>query len=90
MTRITSTLNEGLYTFVIITPTMVLKMRNISGKVLRKSKHRSCVQYFFFVNRTVYEIMWDNTIQPDRPHIKIYGACALHAGYLRLQTYSEY
>jgi hypothetical protein len=25
-------------------------------------------------NRTVYEIMWINTIQPDRPHIIKYDA----------------
>ena len=28
-------------------------------------------------------------IWPDRPLIIQYGACALHVGYLRLQTYSE-
>jgi len=33
-------------------------------------------------NRVVYEIMWKNIVEP--------GACALHAGYPRLQTHSEY
>jgi hypothetical protein len=23
----------------------------------------------FFFNRTVYEVMWKNMVQPDRPHI---------------------
>jgi len=48
-----------------------------------------CSVIFFFINRTVYEIMWNNTIRPDRPHMKIYGACALHAGYIRLQTHTQ-
>jgi hypothetical protein len=32
-------------------------------------------------NRAVYEIMWKNMVQPDRPQMTIqYGACALYAG----------
>ena len=35
----------------------------------------------FAEDRTVYEIMWENTVEPNRPQITIqYGACALHAG----------
>jgi len=26
----------------------------------------------FFFNHDVYEIMWQNTVQPDRPQIKIW------------------
>jgi len=36
-----------------------------------------------------YLIMWKNITDPDRPHMKIkYGACALHTGFLRLQTHT--
>jgi hypothetical protein len=29
----------------------------------------------------VYEIMWKNTVEPERPQMTTeYGACALHAG----------
>ena len=32
-------------------------------------------------NRAVYETMWKNRVEPDRPQMTIqYGACALHAG----------
>ena len=32
------------------------------------------------VCRTVYDIMWKNMVQPDRPQVTVlYGACAFHA-----------
>jgi hypothetical protein len=35
---------------------------------------------FFSENLTVFQIMWKNMVQPDRPQMIIqYGACALHA-----------
>jgi hypothetical protein len=35
--------------------------------------------------------MWKNTVQPARPQMTIQrDACALHAGYPRLQTHAEY
>jgi hypothetical protein len=41
-------------------------------------------------NRVVYEIMWENTVEPDRPQMKTeQGACALRAGYLRLQAHTQ-
>jgi hypothetical protein len=43
----------------------------------------------FFENRAVCEIMWKNIVEPGGPWAT-YGACALHAGYLRLKTHSEY
>jgi hypothetical protein len=41
-------------------------------------------------NCAVYEIMRINTEEPDRPQMAIkYGARALYAGYLRLQTHIQ-
>jgi len=41
---------------------------------------------FFSENRAIYEIMWKNVIEFDRPQMTItYGSCFFHAGYLRLQ-----
>jgi len=32
-------------------------------------------------SRAVYEVMWKNMVEPDRPQMTLqYGACALHAG----------
>jgi hypothetical protein len=50
--------------------------------------HISCSIFF---NPAVYEIMYKDTIGKYREQKIIkYDACALHAGYLRLQTHSEY
>jgi len=39
-------------------------------------------------NRAVYETMWKNTPEQDSPQMTTqYGASAMHAGYLRLQTH---
>jgi len=44
----------------------------------------------FFENRDVYEIMWENTVEPDRPQMTTqHGACALRAGYLRLHARTQ-
>ena len=40
--------------------------------------------------RAVYEAMLRNVVDADRPQMaKLYGACALRAGYLRLQTHTQ-
>ena len=45
---------------------------------------------YFSLNRAVCEIMWKNIVQPGRPQMTVqYGACALHAGYPRLQTHTH-
>jgi len=47
-------------------------MRNVLDKSLFNN---------FSKNQAIYEIMWENMVQPDRPQMTIqYGACALHAG----------
>jgi len=38
----------------------------------------------------VYEAVCKNRVQPDRLRMTIsYGACAVHAAYLRLQTHTQ-
>jgi hypothetical protein len=57
----------------------------------RKSKHILCsITSFFLENRTIYEIIWKNCIEPNRSQMIIkYGACTLHAGYLGLQIHTQ-
>jgi hypothetical protein len=44
----------------------------------------------FDENHDVYEVMCESRVEPDRPQVTVqYGACALHAGYLRLQTHTQ-
>ena len=48
----------------------------------RKWKHTFCVQnFFFFVNRTDYELGWKNIVQPARPLMTLWRmriACWIH------------
>ena len=41
-----------------------------------------------FQSCAVYEIMWKNIVEPDRPHVAIWRM-ALHDGCLRLQTHTQ-
>jgi hypothetical protein len=50
-------------------------------KVLEKMKAHILCSVTFSEDRSVYEIMSKNLVEPERPQIAIkYGACALHAG----------
>jgi len=59
--------------FLIISHSFLLTMRNISEKKCRENQNTFCVQYLFFPteNRAVYEIMWKNLVEPDRPKMAI-------------------
>ena len=73
VTRITDTLHEGLSTFMIIPRSVLLRMRNISDKACRMVKN-------FSENLAVYDRMWKNMVEPERPQITYYGARTLRAG----------
>ena len=75
--------------FFIIPRSFLLTTRNISDKIGRENQNMHFIfsnVSFFFENRTVYEIMWKNIVESDRPQ---YGACEFLAGYLRLQAHSQ-
>jgi hypothetical protein len=47
-------------------------MRNVSGKSFRKYQYTHFMFHNFFLeNRAVYETMWKNMVQPDRPQMTI-------------------
>jgi hypothetical protein len=43
---------------------------------------------FFLENRAVYEIMWRNSVEPDKPQMAVWRM-RLHAEYLWLQTHTH-
>jgi hypothetical protein len=48
-------------------------MRNISDKSCRENQNiHFMINNFFFENRAVYEIMWKNIVEVDRPQMKIW------------------
>ena len=51
-------LHEDLCTFMVTHPLILLRMRNVSGKFVEKIKKFLFI--FFFENRAVCKIMWNN------------------------------
>jgi len=64
-------LQEGVNTIMIESRSVILRMRNVSDKVVR-IKHIFYVPQLFFEYRAVYEIMWKNMVKPDRPQMTIW------------------
>jgi len=79
LTSITGILHEDQYTFSNISSSVLLRMRNVSDIACRGNPNThfvfSNILLFFFENRTVYEIMWKNIVQSDRPQMTIWGRC---------------
>jgi len=74
---------------MVTSRSVFLRMRNVSEKSCRESQNTQLFIFnkFFPENRAVCETMRKNMVGLQRPQMAIYhGACALHAGYLRLQT----
>ena len=72
MTRITGTLHEDQYTFIVISSRNILRKRNVSDKFVTKIKtHFKFNNVFFFENLAFYEIMWKNIVKPDGSNMKI-------------------
>jgi len=72
-TRITGTLHEDHYTFLIISRLFLLRIRKVSDKPCRDN-HSTHFTFnsFFFQNRAVYDIMWQNIVEPGRPQMTIW------------------
>ena len=60
------------WTFFIITDSVILRRRNVSGKSCRGNQNKYFVfNNFFFENRAFYEIMWKHNVQRGRPQMAI-------------------
>jgi hypothetical protein len=46
-------------------------MKNVSDKPCRENQNTQFIFDYFFENRTVYEIMWKNVVEPDRPRMTV-------------------
>jgi hypothetical protein len=64
------TLHEDRNIFFIISRSILLRMRNVSDKSWRGNQNTHFVfSNFCFFNYAVYEIMWKNIVQRDRPQM---------------------
>jgi hypothetical protein len=59
---------------------MLLRMRNVFDIVCRGNQMTHFVFNIFPESHVVYEIMWKNMVDPDRPHMSTqHGAWAFYA-----------
>jgi hypothetical protein len=75
LARITGTLHEDQWTFLITSLSVLLRMINIADKSCRENQNAHCTFndfFFFFENRAVYEIMWRNIVDLGRPQMTIW------------------
>jgi len=63
-TRMSDTLHEDQYNkFLIISPSFLLRMRNVVDRYVEKTEARFMfVAFFPPENRAIYEIMWTNFV----------------------------
>jgi hypothetical protein len=71
LTRITGTLLEDRYTFLIISRSVLLRVRNVSDKSHREKTHILCSINFYPPKHAFYEIIWKNMVQPDRSQMAV-------------------
>jgi hypothetical protein len=58
----------------------MVTMRNVADRICRENQN-TIFAHIFPENPTVYELVWENMVEPDRLQMAIqYGPCALHAG----------
>ena len=68
--RITGSLHKDLSTF-IISRLVLLRVRNVSDKIVQKTRIYILFSASFSENLAVYEIMWKKGVQPCRSQMTI-------------------
>jgi len=77
--------------FLVISRSVLLRRRHVSDKCCREYQTKYFVfNNFVFINRAVYEVMWKNTVELDRPPITV--RCVRIACWIpnATSTHSEY
>jgi hypothetical protein len=74
------TLHKDQYTFFVISCSVLLRIRNILGKICKENQKTLFVfsKVFFPENRAVNEIMWKNIVEWARSQMNIMA----HAHYM--------
>jgi len=62
-------LHEDQHTFLIISCSLLLRMKNVSDKSCKENQNTHCMFSNFFKNCAVYEITWKNIVELGRPQI---------------------
>jgi hypothetical protein len=70
--------NKGYFTrrpiyILIISLSFLLRMRNVASTSCRENENTHfMLRNFFLENHAVYEIIWKNTVEPERPQMTTY------------------
>jgi hypothetical protein len=83
-------LYEGLCTLMIISSRIILIMGNVSYINCRKVRTHFICNNFSSENRVVYEIMWENIVEPCRLQMKIWSMLITRWIIKDTNTHSEY
>jgi hypothetical protein len=81
ITIIKSTWLEVQYTFLFISHSFLLRMKNISGKCCRENQHTFYWPQLFLENHAVYDTMFRNIVEPEGLQTTIRSmhiACCIH------------
>jgi len=81
------TLHEEQNKFLIIPRSVLLRMRNVSDKVVEKLEYHILCSITSFV-KIMFMRQCGKILQSWAGHRRQYGACPLHSGYLRVQTHT--
>jgi len=76
LTKITGTFYEDVSTFVTPYHRILLRMINVSNKIVQKIRAHFTNMlnfYFFPKNHAVYEIMWKSNVQSERTYLLTYS-----------------
>jgi len=60
-------------TFMIISRSIIHGMRSVSEQSCTENKNTISYSALFSRNRAVYEIMWENVVERDRPQVAIWS-----------------
>jgi hypothetical protein len=60
-----------MYIYDNISPIFFLEWEIFQAKIVENQNTHFMFSDFFSENRAVYEIMWKNMVEPDRPQITI-------------------
>jgi hypothetical protein len=60
---------------MIISHSFLHRMRNVSDKICKDNNLLCSITFF---NHAIYDVMWKNTVEPDRPQIAMWCMCTAH------------
>jgi hypothetical protein len=75
--------------FFIVSRSVLLRTKNVSDKSCREN-HNTFMLSFSLENPAVYEIVWENTVESNRPQITVWRMRIVCWIPKSTNTYSEY